>query len=260
MGAGLAVWLTSLALPCSLLACLGLLLGASEETQDDSSAGPVIVLMGVRAERGPVVVDIEEADFPATGGAVVDAATYFKGDAVLRRSGAAADGGVCARAADEAFGEGSDVPAVLPTVEVARAVVISIEDGFGPADSDEAVAAVADDLQPGFYIVAKGAERSVEIGGGVTAAVVHASERKAAVEFDEWCGANAGERFLPGLARVGRADGAWCWFGWRRVGLSGGLWCGCDGLRRRRRCRRIRLCDCRRGTGLGSGRRGFWRI
>ncbi len=37
--------------------------GASEKAEDDSGGGPIVVLMNIGAERGPVVVDIEQTDF-----------------------------------------------------------------------------------------------------------------------------------------------------------------------------------------------------
>lgn len=71
-------------LSCSCFARFGpLLRAASEETQDDSGGGPVIVLMSVRAKRGAVIVDIEQADFPATGRAEIYSATHFKRKRVL---------------------------------------------------------------------------------------------------------------------------------------------------------------------------------
>ena len=101
---------------CSSLVALRLLrmrrwlFGAAEEAEDDAGGRPVIRLMSVGAERSAVVVEVEKADLPATGSAVIDAAADFVGDAILR-SGAAAGGDVSAGAADEGFGEGSDVQA-----------------------------------------------------------------------------------------------------------------------------------------------------
>ena len=143
-----------------------LLGAASEETQDDSGGNPIVVLMSVRAERRSVVVDIEQADFPATGRVEIDSASHFKRNGVLRSSvtAAAADSGVGARAADEGFREGSQVPAISRTVVVARTIVISVENILGATDGYQAVAGVADDLQPGFEVPSKGAESTVEVG------------------------------------------------------------------------------------------------
>ena len=122
--------------------------------------------MSVRAERRSVVVDIEQADFPATGWAEIDSTSHFKRNGVFG-SGVTADAAnrsVGARAADEGFREGSYVPAILRTVVVARTVVISIENILGAADGYEAVAGVADDLQPGFEVPSKRAESTIEVG------------------------------------------------------------------------------------------------
>src|SRR5580704_51059 len=91
--------------PCYsvLVAVLGTLLGAAaEEAEDDSGGSPVIVLMCVCAERSPVVVDIEQANFPTVGRVEIKAAADFKGNGILGRAVAASagDGGVGARAAD----------------------------------------------------------------------------------------------------------------------------------------------------------------
>src|SRR5580693_4379524 len=113
-------------------------------------------------------------------------------------------------------------------VVVTRSIVISIEDVFGAANGYEAVAGVADDLQPGLYVPAERTEGAVEIGGGPAAN--HAREGVAAVEFDQRSSANAGERFLPGLTGVRRPNGRR-----RRLGRSG------FGLCRLRRSGGIRL-------------------
>src|SRR6267143_478946 len=64
---------------------LGPLLGAaSEEAEDDTGGGPIVILMKVGAERGPVVVDIEQADVEVPGRVDIDAAAGFVGKAVGR--------------------------------------------------------------------------------------------------------------------------------------------------------------------------------
>jgi hypothetical protein len=86
-----------------LVAVLGTLLGAAaEEAEDDSGGGPLVVLMCVRAERSPVVVDIEQPNFPTAGRVEIKAAADFKGNGILGRGVAASagDGGVGTRAAD----------------------------------------------------------------------------------------------------------------------------------------------------------------
>src|SRR5580700_3007886 len=69
---------------------------ASEQAQHDSGGNPIVVLMSVRAERGSVVIDIEQADFPATGRAEIDSTSHFIRNRVLRSvvTAAAANRGV----------------------------------------------------------------------------------------------------------------------------------------------------------------------
>ena len=40
---------------------------ASEEPEDNAGGSPIVVLMNIGAERGPVVVDIEQADVEVPG-------------------------------------------------------------------------------------------------------------------------------------------------------------------------------------------------
>src|SRR5713226_3764974 len=61
------------------------LLGSpSEEPQDDSGGDPIVVLMKIGAERGPVVVDIEQADLDVSGWMDVYSAARFNRKTVLR--------------------------------------------------------------------------------------------------------------------------------------------------------------------------------
>ena len=139
------------------------LLGAAKEAEDDTGGGPIVVLVNIGAEGSPVVVEIEHADFPVTGGVDIQAAAHFIRQTV-RRSGVTADsgnGGVRAGAADEGFDKRRDTPGTMLTVEITRAEMISIEDSFGAVDGYEVVAAVADDLQPWLEIPAEGPHGAV---------------------------------------------------------------------------------------------------
>ncbi len=142
----------------------GPLVGASsEEMEDDTGGDPVVVLLNVGAERGPVVVNVEQTDFPVTGWMEIQSATYFVRQTV-RGSCVAADaanGGVCARTANQALDKRGRAPAISAMVEVTRPEMISIKDILGGANRYDAVAAVRDELQPRFEIPAKRPQRAV---------------------------------------------------------------------------------------------------
>jgi hypothetical protein len=146
--------------PLRFIASLPLtpLLGSpSEEPQDDSCGDPIVVLMKIGAERGPVIVDIEQTDVHVSGRMDVYSAARFNRKTVLRSRVTAdpADGGVCARSTDQGFSERGCAPSISPAAEEARPEVISIEEILGSIGRHEAIAAVRDELQPRFYIVAK---------------------------------------------------------------------------------------------------------
>src|SRR5207253_8934011 len=70
---------------------IGLVVGRSaEEAENDTGGSPIVVLMTVGAERGPVVINVEQTDFPVTRRVEIHSAPYFIRDAV-GRSGVAAD-------------------------------------------------------------------------------------------------------------------------------------------------------------------------
>src|SRR5208282_2666215 len=102
--------------PCSRLTSLRALLvgAASEEAKDNSGGSPIIVLMSIGAERSPVIVEIDHADFPMAGCTVINAAACLIRNTVLRSGVAASsgDGEVGARAADEGFREWGDSQAM----------------------------------------------------------------------------------------------------------------------------------------------------
>ena len=146
--------------PLRFIASLALtpLLGSpSEESQDDSCGDPIVVLMKIGAERGPVVVDIEQSDVHVSGRMDVYSAARFKRKTVLRSlvTAGPADCGVCARSPDQGFNKRGCGPSISPAAEEAGPVVISIEDILGASDRYDVVATIRDELQPRFYIVAK---------------------------------------------------------------------------------------------------------
>ncbi len=76
---------------------LGPLLGSpSEEPQDNAGGGPIVVLISVQAEGGPVVVHIEQTDLEAPGWVDIQSAAHFvRNSAILILvTAGAADGGV----------------------------------------------------------------------------------------------------------------------------------------------------------------------
>ena len=134
---------------------IGLVVGRSaEEAENDTGGSPIVVLMTVGAERGPVVINVEQTDFPVTRRVEIHSAPYFIRDAV-GRSGVAADAAnnsVRARSARKGFDKGSGAPAAQPAVKVTRTEMISVKDVLGAADRDSTVAAVRNELQPWLEI------------------------------------------------------------------------------------------------------------
>ena len=164
----------------------GRLLGAaSEETDDNSGGDPIVVLMKIRAaERGAVVVGIEQADVNVPGWVDIQPAADFIREAVLGSivSAVPADLGVRARSPDQGFRKRSQAPSIAPTVKVASPEVVSVEDILGAADGYGVVAGVRDDLQPGLYVPAERPHCAVYVGP-ISSAAVQASKRVAAKEF-----------------------------------------------------------------------------
>src|ERR1700730_12919985 len=196
---------------------LGRLLGAASEGADDDVGGdPIVVLMRVRAERGTVVVGIEQTDVNVPEWVDIQPSADFIRETVLGSivSAAPADLGVRARSPNQGFRKRSQAPAIAPTVEVASPEVISVEDILGAADSYSVVAGVRGDLQPRFYVPAERPHCAVYVGSS-SASTVQASKGVAAEEFQQGSSANSRwERSLPtgpGVRRPNR----------RRYRLSG---------------------------------------
>src|SRR6266850_558356 len=218
---------------------LGRLLGAaSEETDDDAGGDPIVVLMKIRAaERGPVVVRIEQTDVNVPGWVDIQPAADFEREAVLGSivNAAPANLGVRARSPDQGFRKRSQAPSIAPTVEVASPEVISIEDILGAADGYGVVAGVRDDLQPRFYVPAERAHCSVYVGPSSTTAV-QASKGVTAKEFQQRRPANASwAGFFLACSGVRGPDRRCCRFrrGGRRL-------CKCIPVRLSDRCNRLR--------------------
>src|SRR5260370_3340231 len=125
--------------------------------EDDAGGSPIVVLMNVGAERGPVVVHVEQTDFPVTRWMEIQPAADFVRQTVRGSCVAAdaADGGVCARTANQALDKRGCAPAISAVVEVTRPEMISIKDVLCAADHYDVVAGVRDDLHPRFEIPAK---------------------------------------------------------------------------------------------------------
>src|SRR5882672_2932656 len=84
----------------------GRLLGAPpEEAEDDAGRDPIVVLMSVRAERGAVIIGIEQTDVNVPEWMDVQPSADFIRETVLRSvvSAAPADLGVRARSPDQRF-------------------------------------------------------------------------------------------------------------------------------------------------------------
>src|SRR5262249_41003127 len=123
--------------------------GGAEEAQDDAGGSPITVLPSTYptdGERGAVEVDVNYANGPATPDANVHAAASLIRNAVRGSGAAAADAGIQARPANQGFRKGSDRPAEVTAIEIARAEMVSVELVLHAADGDEVEAAVADDL------------------------------------------------------------------------------------------------------------------
>src|SRR6266481_5057772 len=134
-----------------------LLRSPSEDPHDNSGGNPIVVLMKIRAERGPVVVDIEQTDVEAPRRMNIHSAAHFNRKAVLRSlvTADSADGGVRAGSPKQGFTKRGCAPSISPAAEEARPEMISIEDILDAIGRDHVVAAVRGELQPRFYIVAK---------------------------------------------------------------------------------------------------------
>jgi len=203
-------------LPVRLLSQGGLVgaIGA-EEAEDDSGGSPIAGLGGVRAERSPVIVDVEKADFEMPGWVNIQAAAHLIGNAIGGGFGAGV-GGVETRAANQAFGKGGYAKNVEATVGIADAVMVAVEDVFVAVGIVVAEAAVTDDLEPGLKVVTESADAAHQIGGGSTACI-EAGEGEAAIEIKQIVIASGGVGLLPALAGAGATDR----LDWLRVG--GGL-------------------------------------
>src|SRR5713101_2412435 len=200
----------------------GRLLGAtSEEAEDDAGRDPIVVLMSVRAERGAVIIGIEQTDVNVPEGVDIQPSADFIREAVLGSivSAVPADLGVRARSPDQGFRKRSQAPSIAPTVKVASPEVISVEDILGAADGYGVVAAVGDELQPRFYVPAERAHCPVYVGPS-SASTVQASKGVAAKEFQQRCSANARREWsLPACSGVRGANRRRCRFNGRRLRL-----------------------------------------
>src|SRR6266436_39212 len=229
----------------------GRLLGAaSEETDDNSGGDPIVVLMKIcAAERGAVVVGIEQTDVNVPGWVDIQPAADFIRETVLRSvvSAAPADLSVRARSSDQGFRKRSQAPSIAPTVKVASPEVISVKDILGAADGYGVVATVGDELQPRFYVPAERAHCAVYVGPS-SASTVQASKGVAAKEFQQRCSANPRREWsLPACPGVRGANRRGCRFNGRRLRLRGHV--------------PTRLRDGRsrfRGIRCGCRRRGRW--
>ena len=83
-----------------------LLGAASEEPQDNSSGRPIVILVQIRAEGSPVVVDIEQANFKMAQRSNIHSAARLVGDAILG-SFCTGDGDIDSRAANQSFQTGA---------------------------------------------------------------------------------------------------------------------------------------------------------
>jgi len=186
---------------------LRLLRGAgAEEAQDHAGGSPVIVLGHVGAKGGAVIVEVDDADFPAVRDVEVHSAARFVGNAVLRCRASARPtyGDVVARSAYQAFHKWGHPPAAR-AVEEAPAEVIAVENIFNAGAGDVVVAGVADNLEPGLQVVAKRAHCAAEVRRGAAAA--DAVERVAGIELDQEVLGNAGKGPLPARTHAGVANG-----------------------------------------------------
>ena len=159
--------------------------GAAEEAEDNAGGDPIVILMNVGAEGGPVVVHVEEADFPVRRGVEVNAAADFVGEAVAGNGVAAGagDGGIRAGGSEESLHKRCGAPTISRTMEITRAVMISVKDILGGAGGNEAVAAIANNLQPRLEIQAERAEPAVHVRP-ISSATVETRKSVAAEDFD----------------------------------------------------------------------------
>ena len=150
-----------------------MVVGAAEEAEDDAGGGPIVVLVNVGAEGGPVVVHVEQTDLPVRRGVEIHAASDFIGESALGKGVAtgSADGGIRAGCSEEGFHKRRGAPAIPRAMEIARAVMISVEDILGGAGGYEAVAAIGNDLQPRLDVQAERAEPAIHVGPISSAAV-----------------------------------------------------------------------------------------
>src|ERR1700674_1628432 len=113
--------------------------------------------MKIGSERGPVVVDIEQADVEVPGWGDIQPPAHFHRKSAIRSlvTADSADGGVCARSPKQGFSKRGCAPSIMPTVKVAGPVMISVEHILGATDRHDVVASVRGDLQPRFCIPAK---------------------------------------------------------------------------------------------------------
>ena len=162
-----------------------MVVGAAEEAEDNAGGGPIVVLVNVGAEGCPVIVHVEEADFPVRGGVEIHAAADFIGEGVLGNGVAAGagDGGIRAGGSEESFHKRCGAPTISRTMEITRTVVIPVEDILGSAGGNEAVAAIGNDLQPRLEIQAERAEPAIHVGP-ISSATVETGKGIAAEDFD----------------------------------------------------------------------------
>src|ERR1700738_3854527 len=140
------------------------LLGSpSEEPQDDPSGSPIVVLMKIRAEGSPVVVDIEQTYRDVSGGADIQSAAHFNRKTAGRSlvTASPADGSVRTGSSHQRFRKRGYSPSISPVAEQAGPVMISVEDILGTGGRDDVVAAVGNDLQPRCYVPANRSQCAV---------------------------------------------------------------------------------------------------
>src|SRR6266849_1214754 len=141
--------------PTLLRALLGF---SSEEANHNPRGCPIVVLMKVSAERGPVVVHIKQTYLEVPRWLEIQPAAHLIRNTVDRSrvTGGAADRNVRAGSSNKAFNKRGYPPSISHTAEEeAGAVMISPEHGLGPTNRYDVVAAVRDDLQPRRHIPAK---------------------------------------------------------------------------------------------------------
>src|SRR6266567_2605051 len=158
---------------------------AAEKAEHHASRGPVIVLGGgiaASAKSGPVIVDVDQANFPVARGAEVDSASGFIGHAV-RGSLDAAAAGVQARATDQGLHKGSKAPAASLVIEETASEVIAVQNVLDTVNRHKVVAGVSANLQPRLQVVAERAHAPIEIRRG--SGTGEAGEPVAGIEFEQ---------------------------------------------------------------------------